>query len=153
MWIEATQKKHYKGSSTITGLRVTFDKRIEQYKKTEIKKFAKWLREKYYFPIRCNIHICYCSYFEKQNEADKDSVGDFYYNENRLPTIWIAGYPKQKTKDKKFYIQIQANIVYFLTFYFQWFFCEFDKRSDRSLKIEATQWQNYIMDEYLSKTD
>lgn len=149
MWIELAEKKEYEDSSKLSGLRISFDKRIDNGRKEEIKKFAKWLRKHYYFPIRCNIYIRYCSYFKKMDDSDVDSIGDFYYSDNKLPIIWIAGYPRRKTKDKDFYVQINASIVYFLTFYYQWFFCEFDKRSDRSLKIEATKWQNYIMDEYL----
>ena len=149
MWIERQDKEEFTDSK-ISGLRVTFDKRMEQEKVTEVKKFATWLRKRYYFPIRCNVHICFCSYFEKLNDNDKDSIGDFYYKDGMLPSIQIAGYPARKSEDKGFYVQIQARMAYFLTFYFQWFFYEFDKRSDRSLKIEATKWQNYIMDEYLN---
>ena len=151
MWIEWAEKKEYEDSK-LNGLRITFDKRIEQEKITEVKKFANWLRKRYYFPIRCNIHICYCSYFKKLNDDDVDSIRDFYYKEGTLPSIKIAGYPARKSANKDFYVQIQARIVYFLTFYYQWLFYEFDKRSDRSLKIEATKWQNYIMNEYLNMT-
>ena len=149
MWIEMVEKKDYENSSKLTGLRVSFDKRIEKERTIEIKKFADWLRQRYYFPIRCNIHICYCSYFEKCDQVDWETDGAFYYKDNCLPTISIAGYPRKKSKDKDFHIQIQARMVYYLTFYFQWFFYEFEKRTDRSLRIEAKKWQNYIMDEYL----
>ena len=150
MWINNFDKQQYKDSSKLRGVRVVFDKRIEQAKKEQVKKFVNWLRKRYYFPIRCNIYIAYCSYFEKQDNNDVDSVLDFYYKDDTLPYISIAGYPNKKSKDKDFYTQIQARIAYALTFYYQWFFYEFENRSDRSLKIEATKWQNYIMEEYLN---
>ena len=58
MWIEMVEKRDYENSSKLTGLRVSFDKRIEKERTIEIKKFADWLRQRYYFPIRFNIHIC-----------------------------------------------------------------------------------------------
>ncbi len=149
MWIKKEDEKYYTDCSKLKGLRVTFDRRISGDRIKEIKKFAIWLRKKYYFPIRCNVHISFCSYFKKINSMDVDSVIDFYYQDDTIPSIKIAGYPNRKNKDKNYYIQIQARMVYALTFYYQWFFYEFDKRSDRSLKIEATKWQNYIMDDYL----
>lgn len=76
-------------------------------------------------------------------------MGDFYYDEDSLPCIYIAGY-SSRTKGKNDLIQILSNIAYFLTFYYQWYFYEFDKRSDRSLKIEATKWKNYILNEYFT---
>lgn len=149
MWIELSEKKEYEGSCRLTGLRVTFDKRIDAERKEEVKKFVEWLRKRYYFPIRCSIHICYCSYFEKFDKVDYETNGAFYYGEKFFPSIRIAGYSRKKSRDKNFYVQIQARIVYYLTFYYQWFFYEFDKRTDRSLRMEATKWRNYIMDEYL----
>ena len=145
MWIEFSEKQSYTNSSKLTGLRITFDKRIDNGRKQEVKKFADWLRKRFYFPIRCSIHICYCSYFEKCKQCDWETDGAFYYKDNCFPTISIAGYPRRKSKDIDFHIQIQARIAYYLTFYFQWFFYEFEKRTDRSLRIEATKWQNYIM--------
>ncbi len=151
MWIEIKDKKYYEDSGKIRGLRLIFDNRIEQERKIEVIRFAEWLRKRYYFPIRCDVYIAFCSYFEKRDNTDNDSVVDFYYKEGVLPSIKIAGYPRKKSEDKKFYVQIQARMAYALTFYYQWFFYEFNKRSDRSLKIEATKWQNYIMEQYLEK--
>ena len=151
MWIDIKDKNNFQDSSKLRGLRITFDKKIEQNRIAEVKRFADWLRKRYYFPIRCDVHIDFCSYFEKRDNKDVDSVVDFYYKESTLPSIRIAAYPMKKSKDKDFYIQIQARLAYALTFYYQWFFYAFDERSDRSLKIEATKWQNYIMQEYMGK--
>ena len=40
MWIEMVEKRDYENSSKLTGLRVSFDKRIEKERTIEIKKFA-----------------------------------------------------------------------------------------------------------------
>ena len=122
MWIEFAEKKEYENSSRLTGLRISIDKRIDAGRKQGIRKFVEWLRKRYYFPIRCNIYIRYCSYFKKMDDSDVDSIGDFYYSDNKLPIIWIAGYPRKKTEDKDFYVQINASIVYFLRFIINGFF-------------------------------
>ena len=152
MWIELIEKNKF-DSGKLSGLRIIFDKKIDVKRKEEVKKFAKWLRRHYYFPIRCDIQVCCCSYFEKADDDDVESVVDFYYKDGFLPCIKVASYPNKKSQDKNYYIQIQARIAYALTFYYQWFFYEFDKRSDRSLKMEATKWQNFIMDKYTSENN
>lgn len=66
------------------------------------------------------------------------------------PFIWIAtGKDGRKTR-KEYYIEDVLHLVaHELTHYFQWYFNQFDNRSNRSLEIEANRWANYLVDLYL----
>lgn len=157
MWIELKDKKYYLDSS-LNGLRLRFYSGVDSDVKKECKDFCRWLRKKYWFPVRVNCNFFNYTYFLANSQNDKDSVADFYYSKNdndkTIPTIWIATgeIKKRKPGERKTIIQcFQHNIAHELTHYFQWYFLQFDKRTDRSLEIEATKWSDYLLCEYLDE--
>lgn len=154
MWIDKEFKKIYSNSS-VKGLRLKFSKHIDDKLKEEIIGFIKFLRRKYYFPIRCTIFIKHNNEFYEEDNSKK-TIGYFYYYEDHLkktPFIWIATgryhyFPSiKKEKEMK---NILFTIAHELTHYFQWYFLEIDFRTDRSLEIEANKWANSLIIEYLT---
>ena len=163
MWIGYDEKKNYLDSSK-RGLRLFFSNEINSNLRLECTMFCKWLRKKYFFPIRIAIKMLnfseFTTYIGKKNEL-KTAV--FHYQlefdkkvleEKMLPKIFIATgkYDKQQKKHgaKKTTIYYLELLTHELTHYFQWYFYEFDNRSDRSLEIEANRWAYYLVSEYLN---
>lgn len=157
VWIDKEFKKIYFNESE-NGLRINFSEYIVQELKEKIIDFIKFLRRRYYFPIRCTIFIePNNGFFEKENSTKK-TIGDFYYYEDHIknnPFIWIATgkyhYVPINKKDTEMK-NILFTITHELTHYYQWFFMEIDKRTDRSLEIEANRWANYLLEEYFEET-
>ena len=152
MWIEKSDKTFY-NESKLKGIRLLVNKNISKDIKEEIKSFLVWLRKRYFFPIRCKIIIKNNSYFLALNEKDKDSYGDFYYEDESYPEIWIAGGTLRNEKKENRIRRIVYMISHELTHYFQWFFYEFEKRTNRSLEIEANRWARYLLQEYFDSKD
>ena len=149
MWIEKRDIAFY-NESKLKGIRLFVNKNISQDIKEEIKSFLGWLRKRYFFPIRFKIIIKNISYFLGSNEKDKDSYGDFYYGSEGYPEIWIAGGRIRNENKENRIRRIIFMILHELTHYFQWFFYEFEKRTDRSLEIEANRWARYLLEEYFN---
>lgn len=154
LWIEKKQKKFY-DDSVLQGVRLHFAKNISTEIRESCKDFCRWLRRNYFFPIRCNIIIKNCSYFEgdKDIAGDKDSYADFYYDSGEkedYPEIWIAAGRSKGENAEKRKKRLLFLIAHELTHYFQWYFYEIDNRSDRSLEIEANKWSRYLLQEYFN---
>lgn len=154
MWIVLNDKDFYSDCSNY-GIRLRFKKNVDEKLRKEIIKFCRWLRKEYWFPISCNIIVFPCPYFKKKDSKDIDSHGDFYYSSDdslgKHPFIWIAsGQDGRKTRKEYYFEDILHLIAHELTHYFQWYFNQFDIRSNRSLEIEANKWANYLVDKYLS---
>lgn len=164
-WIEVQYKDEYQDEKRpwYRGLRLVIDREIEEERREKIKAFVAWLKKHYFFPLRCNVRICATSFFkaDKNREGDVDSVLDFYYGKDKKgkksaePVLWVAGLPDRRKYEEDFVIQIYARIAFGLTYYYQWYFLQFEdkKRTDRSLHIEATKWQNYITQTYLDELE
>ena len=76
------EAKKFYDDSVLQGVRLHFAKNISTEIRESCKDFCRWLRRNYFFPIRCNIIIKNCSYFERDKgiAGDKDSYADFYYD-------------------------------------------------------------------------
>ena len=149
----AKEEQTLYSDSKLRGLRLHAQKDVLLEIREEVKVFLFWLRKKYFFPIRCIIALKSCPYFSRVNENDKDSYGDFYYDKNdkEYPEIWIATgeIRRENLDDRK--NRILFLIVHELTHYFQWYFFEFEKRSYRSLEIEANKWARYLLQEFYDR--
>ena len=53
-----------------------------------------------------------------------------------------------KVNDKILIEDVLHAVAHEITHYFQWYFLEEDKRTDRSLEIEANKWAMYILGIY-----
>ena len=146
-WIERKNKKEYLNSAKSNGIRYKFYAGFEEQIKNEIVEFLLFIRKKYYFPIRLNIAFCNVDCF-KHNIDNHKYYAAFYGmdDENRktYPRISITA------KITKSYClnDVLFAIAHEITHYYQWFFLEEDKRTNRSLEIEANKWSAYILEQY-----
>ena len=145
-WIEKQFKKEYINSAKETGIRCVFSKDYDDATKNEIMQFMKFIRANYYFPIRVRITIFNEAHFVSPVDGHR-YYGVFYDGDDTkktYPIIYIAG---KKTKRNSIG-DILSSIAHELTHYYQWYFLEDDKRTDRSLEIEANKWTEYILHTY-----
>ncbi len=151
-WIDKEYKKYYENSAKSSGIRYRFynyNHDFDESTMQEINRFIVFLRKKYYFPIRLNILFCDTPFFTHHIDNHK-YYGAFYSmdDEKRMiyPRISIAA----KVTKTNSIDDVLFTLVHEITHYFQWYFLEEDKRSDRSLEIEANKWSNYILDLYFN---
>lgn len=149
MWIDKEEQAEY-SDSKLSGIRLCVQKDVLPEIREEVKAYLFWLRKKYFFPIRCIVNLKSCPYFFSADKNDKDSYGDFYYDKNNkeLPEIWIAAGRIRRENIESRKKRILFTISHELTHYFQWYFFEFEKRTDRSLEIEANKWARYLLQEF-----
>lgn len=140
-WIEKEYKKEYISKST--GIRYKFDNGYDESYKKIIKSFIDYIRKEYYFPIRLNIVFCNQTHFINKNDGHKYYGVFFNGEESRkiYPKIYIAA----KVNEKNPIEDIIFAVAHEITHYFQWYFLEDDKRTNRSLEIEANKWAKYIL--------
>ena len=156
MWIEIKDKKEY-NTYNKKGMRLHFCSGVNQTIKVAFKIFCKWLRKHYFFPVRVDVKIKRHSAFVSKDSKNKSGVaGGFYYTSDNVesdsPDIWIATGIFNKCKDEKkehTIFDILFTVTHELTHYYQWFFGEFNKRTDRSLEIEATKWGHWLIYEFI----
>lgn len=159
IWINKEFIDYYSDSSK-KGLRLRFYSGVDPFVKEECKKFCNWLRSQFWFPLRCGIKFFPWAYFYDQTDIRKKHSGYFYYSSDekneKPPIIWLAtgeynNCEAQKKQDKLY--NILFTLTHELTHYFQWYFYEFNKRTDRSLDMEANKWGNYLLYEYKTYRD
>ena len=149
MWIDKQYKALY-DDSELKGIRLFFGKSLLPEIRVEVKTFVSWLRKSYFFPMRCIIKIKNVHYFFRKDVNDKDSYGDFYYDKDdkEYPEIWIAAGRVRRENLENRKRRVLFTLSHELTHYFQWYFLEFEKRTDRSLEIEANRWAYYLLQEF-----
>lgn len=142
IWINKEYKEKYNDASK-SGTRSFYNKHFPMELKGEINSFLCYLRADYFFPIRCNIHFVYQRDFISCDRINNCNAIFFNGKEDEkiFPSIYISC--KDTSID-----DIIFNLVSSLTYYFQWYFFDDEKRSERSLKIEATKWAKYIINNY-----
>ena len=149
-WVEKEHKTYYNDSAKTSGLRYKFydyGNDFDEYTIDEIKKFITFLRKHYFFPIRLNILFCNTQGFRHYID-NHIYYGAFYSMDDEkrrlYPKISIAA----KITPSKSLEDILGTLAHEITHYYQWYFLEEDKRTDRSLEIEANKWSKYIVDLY-----
>lgn len=164
IWIVKEYKKEY-SDFVKTGLKLHFlDIEINEALRIHYIKFCKWLRKKYWFPIRCNARFEYYPYYKDRDDKkkNKNAIAMFYYPKiNNLNQIII--YPEIRIAVSEYQRKIEAQdkysvlyhylglLVHELTHYFQWYFFETDERTQRSLEIEANYWAHYLVTVYFEE--
>lgn len=143
IWIDREFQTYYDDSRS-KGIAVYYEKSLPDEKRAQTEVITKWLRKRYFFPIRCNIFVRDCAKFKSKTRG-KTCLGIFFapQRESEVPQIFIAGCNEQDT--------IAYTFFHELTHYFQWYFLQDDKRSDRSLETEATKYANYLCEEFFTK--
>ncbi len=149
LWIERKDREKCLGYAYATGIRVRYANGITEDLKNNLNDLIKYLRRRYFFPIRCNVIITNHPKYRAQEDGHT-YYGVFYDNVNAYkkkklyPEIYVAG----KIDEHLPIEQVMFTLLHELSHYFQWFFDEEKQRSDRSLEMEATRWANRILEEY-----
>lgn len=146
-WIEKEYKDEYIGSAVSSGIRYKFSIDFDEKNKNFIKEFIKYLRRKYYFPIRLNITFSNSEYFNHILDNHKYYAAFYDMSDEKRKIYPIISVAAKITKNNSI-DDVLFAIAHEITHYFQWYFLEEEKRTDRSLEIEANKWANYILEEY-----
>ena len=152
-WIDKDYRKYYKDSEKASGIRYKFydyGNDFDEHTIEAIKKFIVFLRKNFYFPIRLNLLFCNTQVF-RHHIDNHTYYGAFYSMDDEkrkvYPRISIAS---EVTKNNMLE-DILFSLAHEITHYYQWYFLEEDKRSSRSLEIEANKWSRYILDLYFNE--
>ncbi len=151
-WVEKEYKNNYKDSAKASGIRYKYYNYGEDFDKStveDIRKFISFLRKNYYFPIRLNILFCNTRAFS--HHIDNHTYYGAFYNmddEKRkvYPRISIAARVAKNNSLEEIFFTLAHEI----THYYQWYFLEDKKRTNRSLETEANKWANYILGLYFN---
>lgn len=145
IWIDLKYKDFYLDNKP-SGLYLYCDKSLDDNTLSQIKLFIAWLKKNYYFPIRCNVVM-------KNEKQFHSSKGDYYcqgiffapedLSHAKLPRIYVAS-------DTEFEYVV-FTVAHELTHYYQWFFFQDEKRSDRSLELEANKYAKWITYSYFNR--
>ena len=150
MWIKKNEKCYY-NDSKYHGLKLVFYEGFIEDEKDKIIRFCNWLIKTYWFPIKCYLRLVHQKKFKA--EDGHSYYGIFYSNEEykprRYPCVFIAA-QIDDDKDEDF---CYFCIAHELSHYFQWFFFENEKKSDRSLEIMASKWARYIVNEFRNQIE
>ena len=151
-WIDKEYKDYYKNSAKASGIRYkfyTYGNDFNKFTVEDIKKFIVFLRKNYYFPIRLNILFCNGQAFADPID-NHTYYGAFYSTDigkrKVYPRISIAAKVTKNNSLKA----VLFTLAHEITHYYQWYFLEDDKRTNRSLEIEANKWSKHILDLYFN---
>lgn len=157
MWIKIEESAFYTDSLK-KGLKSHYLK-IDPDLKKEIQCFVRWLRKNYWFPIEISCTFTNDNYLVGEN--NKKSCAIFIYqttwdkkdtNDKILPKIKVATGKFKKQLKRHELSDVLFNqlfsIAHEITHYYQWYFYQFESRTDRSLEIEANRWGGYIVENF-----
>ena len=146
LWVTNTEEnlQFYSDSAPKSNLLLHFHSDIDPNIKQRICNFVRYLRKKFYFPVRCNVYFCNQEKFHSSKGGY--CYGIFFSNEesNRLlyPQIYIP------VNNEEY--QIYHSLCHELTHYFQWYFYDDKNKNNRSLEIQASKYANGILEDYCS---
>lgn len=136
-----------------SGIRMSFDKDVENEVKVTCKEFVAWLRTEYLFPIRLKIYV---KSSEKIKAIDgEEVVGTCFlpYDRNMEPYIKISAgdYRSAKNEEDKvnILVGIIESIIHEITHYFQWI--NDLTLTDDELEEQASEYTEYILDQYFNQ--
>lgn len=144
LWITRTEENltYYAASARKTNLSLRFASDIAPSTKKRICDFVRYLRKEFYFPIRCNVYFC-------NREKFRSSKGGYCYG------IFFSNGESKGRIYPQIYIPVKNELhsVFFslsheLSHYFQWYFLNEERRSDRSLEIQASKYATRITNDY-----
>ena len=147
-WIEKEFKNEYIDSANNDGLRCKYPIGFDEQTKTKVNEFVKFIRRNYYFPIRLNVEFFDKTFFLHQADGHK-FYGIFYdgdSSKNIYPKICIAS----RLTERNLIEDVMFSVAHEITHYYQWYFLEEDKRTARSLEIEANKWSKYVVETYFN---
>lgn len=133
-----------------SGLRFRFQQGVNKDVRRACIDFGKWLRIKYYFPIRLMVYL-------KSSEYIKASDGDYVsaiffepYNKSDEPYIKISTGDYQKMKEEwgndNALGAILGSVAHEITHYYQWI--NDIKLTESGLEKQASYYRKKIINEY-----
>ena len=143
LWITNTPEniRFYSDSAPKSNLSLRFASAIDGSTKKHICNFVRYLRKEFFFPIRCNIYFCNQEKFRSSRKGY--CYGIFYSNDESSGRI----YPQIYIPANMELYSVYHSLCHELSHYFQWYFND-DKRSDRSLEVQASKYASRILDIY-----
>ena len=144
LWITKTEEnlQFYSNSARKANLSLHFTSFIDTDTKSSICKFVRYLRNEFYFPIRCNVYFCNQEKFRSSKGGY--CYGIFYSNDECGGRIYSQIY----IPANNLLYQVYHSLCHELTHYFQWYFLDDQNRNDRSLEIQASRYATRILDDY-----
>mgnify|MGYP002514396458 CR=1 FL=1 len=152
-WIDRKYKNEYKDSAKASGIRYRFYDYGDGFDPTiveEMKRFIAFLRKYYYFPIRVNILFCNTPAF-KHPIDHHTYYGAFYSMDDEKRRIYPRISIATNVGDRHSLQDICFTLAHEITHYYQWYFLEDNKRTDRSLEMEANKWAKYILELFFNE--
>ena len=147
-WIDLDCKSYYLDSKK-RGIRVIVHEGVDVETVSRIRKYLWFVRKRYFFPIRCYIHL---TDHEKYRSSGKGyCYGIFFPGQEtprRYPSIYL---PSKQVASNQVLYQLLFGLTRLLTYYYQWYLMCEEKYSHRSLEIEATKAANYLVSEYFNE--
>lgn len=153
LWITNTEEnlRFYSDSAPKSNLSLHFASATDGATKKEICRFVRYLRKEFFFPIRCNVY--FCSQEKFRSSKGGYCYGIFYSNAESGGRI----YPQIYIPTNMELFSVYHSLSHELTHYFQWYFFDDNKKSDRSLEIQASKYATRIVADYCNfycrKTD
>lgn len=146
LWITNTEenRRFYSNSAPKVNLSLHFAPTIEHGTKKSICEFVRYLRKEFFFPIRCNVYFCDQEKFHSSKGGY--CYGIFYSNEESNGRI----YPQIYLPSRMDLYSIYHTLSHELSHYFQWYFKDDEKKSERSLEIQASKCATSILEDYFS---
>lgn len=150
-WLSEDWQEYFSGKDNIrSGIYLRIEKNVNDDVKKSLKKFAKWLRKNYKFPIRLPIYVKATDYVKTK---DGDYVVGSFFEPN---DYFTEPYIKISTGDYEDLLNeigkdnALASFIYTLsheiTHYYQWI-----NRVEKSVddrEIEADYYGDYILQQY-----
>ena len=149
-WIDLDCKSYYLDSKK-RGLRLIVHNGVDAEIVETIRDYLRFIRKRYFFPIRCYIHL---TNNEKYRSNDKGFCSGVFFPSTEKPKRYPSIYLPAKMPSGAQGLSLRLfDLTCLLTYYYQWYFnCEKDY-SHRSLEIEATKAADYLVYEYLKKDE
>ncbi len=130
-----------------SGLRLRFDKEVNDVVKVACKDFCHWLRRRYRFPIRIPIYIK--KHIGLRTRDGDVVMGVFFMPFSRQEESYIrvaSGYFCEGEDRDSLLFDIFFNIAHELTHYFQWI--NGSQCNEKGTERQATRCANKIIKEY-----
>ena len=131
----------YSDSAPKSNLSLRFASAIDSSTKKHICNFVRYLRNEFFFPIRCNVYFCNQEKFHSQKGGY--CYGIFYSNEESSGRI----YPQIYIPTNNELYSVYHSLCHELSHYFQWYFND-DERSERSLEVQASKYAARILEDF-----
>ena len=144
LWITNKEEniRFYSNSAPKSNLSLHFASAIDRGTKKNICRFVRYLRQEFFFPIRCNVYFCNQEKFHSSKGGY--CYGIFYSNEESAGRI----YPQIYIPANMDLFSVYHSLSHELTHYFQWYFLDDNKKGDRSLEIQASKYATRILEDY-----